>query len=52
VVESLRLSGRWRVLTIVSAGAPSRASRQASQFSLPGLKQPLHEADYHAVLTD
>jgi len=50
LLESLRLSGRWRLQTIVHAGVPTRASRQASQFSLGELGQPVEEEDYHAVV--
>jgi len=52
MMESLRASSRWRLTTVVSAGTPARARRQANQFSLTQLKQPVEEADYHAVLVD
>jgi SAM-dependent methyltransferase len=50
LLESLSRSGAsWRVLTIVDAGTPSRARRQATQFTSEPAR-PRSEIDLHAVL--
>jgi len=51
LVASLRASGSWQLETVVPTAPASRAGRQASQFRLPGLAEPVEEADYHAQLT-
>jgi len=49
LLASLRDSACWRVLTVMDAGAPPRARRQATQFAL-GDSKAKNEIDLHAVL--
>ncbi|MCL6580941.1 MAG: hypothetical protein K6U08_04900 [Firmicutes bacterium] len=50
LVASLRASGSWQLETVFPTAPASRAGRQASQFRLPDLSEPVEEADYHAQL--